>query len=112
MHESVLAYTDHSAVSSTDEERMASMKNAEIGRIDENDKPISTDEALKESSEARTPVTTTASTSTTASTASTTASTTPTTAAPASTAPASPAASTAPVSTTAEAAIPAPTVAP
>lgn len=131
-HESVLAYTDHSTASSTDEERMASMKNAEIGRIDENDKPISTDEALKESSEPRAPVTTTASTSTTASTTasttSTTASTTPTTASTASTtAPAStttttasstaPASTTAtsnpaPVATTAEAATPAPTVAP
>jgi hypothetical protein len=140
-HESVLAYTDHSTASTTDEDRMASMKNAEIGRIDENDKPISTDETLKESSEPRTPVATTGSTSasaasstapvsTPAAASSTPASTTETassiapasstapastTTAASTTAPASsaaPASSTAPVATTAEAATPAPTVAP
>lgn len=54
-HEPVLSYTDHSAASSSDEGRLAAMKGAEVGRIDENDKPVSSDEALKESSEARTP---------------------------------------------------------
>jgi len=80
-HQPVLAYTNHASASSTDEERMTSMKSAEVARIDENDRPISTDQALKESSAARpatttatrpapttaTPATTTATTGTTAS---------------------------------------------
>ena len=54
-HEPVLSYTDHSAASSTDEDRLASMKGADVARIDENDRPVSSDETLKESSEARMP---------------------------------------------------------
>jgi hypothetical protein len=75
-HQPVLSYNDHSTASSTDEDRMASMKSAEVARIDENDKPASTDEKLKESSQARTPA------ATPAATASTTASPTATTTAP------------------------------
>jgi hypothetical protein len=55
-HQPVLAYSDHTSASATDADRMTSMKSTEIARIDENDRPISTDEALKESSERRTPV--------------------------------------------------------
>jgi hypothetical protein len=55
-HQPVLAYTDHSKPSASDADRMASMKSTEVGRIDENDRPVSNDEALKQSSEARTPV--------------------------------------------------------
>jgi hypothetical protein len=65
-HQSVLSYTDKSGASASDEDRAASMKNAEVARIDENDKPVSTDEALKESSEPRTPVKTAPSRSQTA----------------------------------------------
>jgi hypothetical protein len=54
-HQPVLSYDDHSAASTTDEGRVASMRGAEVARIDENGKPVSSDEALKESSEARTP---------------------------------------------------------
>jgi hypothetical protein len=39
---------------------MASMTNAQVARIDENDKPVSSDEALKDSTAARTPVETAA----------------------------------------------------
>jgi len=52
-HQPVLAYADHSAASATEQERMASMKTAEVARIDENDKPVSSDEGLKESTTAR-----------------------------------------------------------
>jgi len=55
-HQPVLAYTDHSSPSAGDADRMASMKSTEVARIDENDRPVSNDEALKQSSEARTPV--------------------------------------------------------
>jgi len=48
-HEPVLTMKE-SAQSSTDAERVASMKSAEVTRIDENDKPVSTDERLKDSS--------------------------------------------------------------
>jgi len=58
-HQPVLAYANHTTASSTDEERMTSMKSTEVTRIDENDRPISADQALKESSAAR-PATTTA----------------------------------------------------
>jgi hypothetical protein len=51
-----LSYTDRSNASASDMERMASMKSAQVARIDENDKPVSSDEALKESTPARTPV--------------------------------------------------------
>jgi hypothetical protein len=53
-HEPVLSYTDRSASSATDADRIAAMKGTEVSRIDENDKPVSTDQALKESSEPRT----------------------------------------------------------
>ena len=59
-HQSVLAYKDDANSSSSDSDRMASMTKSEVGRIDENDRPVSSDEALKESSERRTPVATTA----------------------------------------------------
>src|SRR4051812_13340259 len=55
-HQPVLSYTDSSSASASDADREASMKGAEVARIDENDKPISSDEALKESSERREPV--------------------------------------------------------
>jgi hypothetical protein len=48
-HGSVLAMKD-TPQSSTDEERMTSMKSAETTHIDENDRPVSTDEQLKDSS--------------------------------------------------------------
>jgi hypothetical protein len=48
-HEPVLTMKE-SAQTSTDAERVASMKSAEVTRIDENDKPVSTDERLKDSS--------------------------------------------------------------
>ena len=48
-HSRVLAMKD-TAQTTTDEERAASMRSAEYSRIDENDKPVSTDEQLKESS--------------------------------------------------------------
>src|SRR4051812_37037048 len=63
-HQSVLAYNDDSKSSSSDSDRMASMTKSEVSRIDENDRPVSNDEALKESSERRTPVATTAPAST------------------------------------------------
>src|SRR3954471_17096595 len=59
-HQSVLAYNDDSKSSASDSDRMASMTKSEVSRIDENDRPVSNDEALKESSERRTPVATTA----------------------------------------------------
>jgi len=55
-HQPVMSYTDRSNASTSDSERMASMKSAQVGRIDENDKPVSSDEALKESTLARAPV--------------------------------------------------------
>jgi hypothetical protein len=55
-HQPVLAYADRTSASSTDDQRMTSMKSADVARIDENDRPISSDEALKESSERRPPV--------------------------------------------------------
>lgn len=55
-HEPVLSYSDRSASSTPDAERIAAMKGAEVSRIDEHDKPVSTDQALKESSEPRTAV--------------------------------------------------------
>jgi hypothetical protein len=55
-HQPVLAYADHSTASTTEQDRMASMKTTEVARIDENDKPVSTDAALKESTTARAPV--------------------------------------------------------
>jgi hypothetical protein len=55
-HQPVLAYSDRTTASSTDKERMTSMTRTDVARIDENDRPVSTDEALKESSEPRTPL--------------------------------------------------------
>jgi len=69
-HTSVLAMKD-TAQSSTDEQRMSSMKSAEVTRIDENGKPVSTDEQLKDSSSRR--PSNTAAATTTASPATTTA---------------------------------------
>ena len=40
----------------SDTDRLAAMNSAAITRIDENDRPVSSDEALKESSEVRQPV--------------------------------------------------------
>jgi hypothetical protein len=57
-HQPVLAYTDRTTASSSDADRVTSMKNTEVARIDEHDRPVSTDEALKDSSERRTPVAT------------------------------------------------------
>ena len=90
-HQPVLSWSDRSDASTTEADRMTSMKSAETARIDENDKPVSADEALKESSEPRHPVTTTAEAP-----ASTTTSTEP------------PVAATTPAATT----IPEPTIAP
>jgi hypothetical protein len=55
-HQPVLAYDDRSNASGTDADRMASMKTGEVARIDENDRPVSSDAELKESSEPRQPV--------------------------------------------------------
>jgi hypothetical protein len=55
-HEPVLSYTERATPSSaTDESRVASMRGAEVARIDENGKPVSSDERLKDSSTARAP---------------------------------------------------------
>jgi hypothetical protein len=54
-HQPVLAYTDRGSASASDADRVASMKSTDVARIDEHDRPVSTDERLKESSEARTP---------------------------------------------------------
>ena len=69
-HAGVLAIKDNPQTS-TDAERMASMKSAEVTRIDENDKPVSTDEQLKDSSSLH--PSNTAAATTTASSATTTA---------------------------------------
>ena len=62
-HQSVLAYNDRSTASSSEADRMTSMRGADVARIDENDKPVSTDATLKESSAPRTAVATSGSTS-------------------------------------------------
>jgi hypothetical protein len=59
-HGSVLAMKD-TPRSSTDADRRSAMTTAEVTRIDENGKPVSTDEALKDSSSRRPSNTTTAS---------------------------------------------------
>src|SRR5436305_2704468 len=46
-HQPVLAYTDRAGASASDADRTASMKSAQVARIDENDKPVSNDESLK-----------------------------------------------------------------
>jgi hypothetical protein len=58
-HQPVLSYHERStaASASSDAERTARMKSAEVARIDEHDQPVSSDQALKESSEPRTPAT-------------------------------------------------------
>jgi hypothetical protein len=61
-HQPVLSYADRGTASTTDADRIAAMKTGDVARIDENDKPVSSDAALKESSEARTPVSTPATT--------------------------------------------------
>src|SRR6185295_7111331 len=57
-HSKVLSMTDTSTATTTDAERIASMKSAEVTRIDENEK-VSTDADLKESSSSTTTTTTT-----------------------------------------------------
>jgi hypothetical protein len=52
-HQPVLSYTDHTSVSASDSERMASMTSGQVARIDEYDQPVSSDEALKESTSPR-----------------------------------------------------------
>jgi hypothetical protein len=89
-HQPVLAMNE-SPSSTTEDERVASLRGAEVGRIDENGRPVSADEQLKNSSSQR-PAATTASTST--STTTSTSSTTTASAEP-------PAPSTAPQSSTA-----------
>ena len=65
-HKSVLAMKDNNTPqASTDDERVASMKSAEVTRVDENGKPVSTDERLKDSSSLHPSNTTTASNTTT-----------------------------------------------
>ncbi|MCU1384196.1 MAG: hypothetical protein JWL71_2893 [Acidobacteria bacterium] len=70
-HQPVLAYADDSKGTSSDTDRLASMNKADVSRIDENDRPVSSDEALKESSEQRTPVATPAPTTAATSTSDT-----------------------------------------
>lgn len=72
-HGSVLSVKD-TPQSSTDEERVASMKSAETTRIDENDRPVSADEQLKDSSSLH-PSNTASKNTTSSNTAATTAST-------------------------------------
>ncbi len=91
-HERVLTMTDTSTSTTTDAERVASMKSAQVSRVDENDK-VSTDAELKESSSS-------VSTASTASTTSTTSTTTATTTTKSKTVAQSPAA--APSTTTAQ----------
>jgi len=62
-HQSVLAYNDRSAASASEADRITSMKGADVARIDENDKPVSTDETLKESSAPRAAIATSGTTS-------------------------------------------------
>jgi hypothetical protein len=52
-HQPVLAYNQHTDSTTSDADRLSSMKSAEVSRIDENDKPVSADETLKESSKPR-----------------------------------------------------------
>jgi hypothetical protein len=78
-HESVLSMSEPRETT-TEADRVASMRGAEVGRIDENGKPVSTDEQLKDSSRRRLATTTAA--TTTAPRAATTAPPQPTTAEP------------------------------
>jgi hypothetical protein len=52
----VLAYADRRDASAAETDRLASLKSGEVTRIDENVKSVSSDEALKDSSEPRTAV--------------------------------------------------------
>jgi len=72
-HRSVLSVKD-TPQTSTDQERVASMKSAEVTHIDENGRPVSTDEQLKDSSSLH-PSNTASKTTTSSNAASTTAST-------------------------------------
>jgi len=58
-HQSVLAMKEPAA-STAESDRVASMRGADVGRIDENGKPVSSDERLKESSGQHPAVATTA----------------------------------------------------
>jgi len=71
-HQSVLAMNEPSS-STTEEDRVSSMRGAEYGRIDENGRPVSSDEQLKNSSSQQ-GATTTAQSNTAASSSTTTAS--------------------------------------
>src|SRR5712691_2177445 len=62
-HQSVLSMGEPKS-STTEADRVASMTGAEVGRIDENGKPMSTDAQLKESSANRAATTTASSTTT------------------------------------------------
>jgi hypothetical protein len=76
-HQPVLSMKDSSSPTTTDAERMASYTGAEVSRIDENGRPVSSDAELKESSSQRptTTASTAAAATTTAAAATTTAST-------------------------------------
>ena len=67
-HQPVLSMKDN-ASSTTDEDRIAAMRGAEVGRIDENGQPVSTDAELKESSSQRAAFTTASNQSTSTTTA-------------------------------------------
>jgi len=128
-HQSVLSMNESKAESTTEADRVASMRSAEVGRVDDSGKAVSSDEQLKDSSRhqpATTPAaTTTASTATTTASAATTTAPAATTTAPAATTTASAQSTTAPraaqtttapppapQTTTSEPAIAAPTTAP
>src|SRR5262245_1763260 len=49
-HESVLAMKQPAATTTSEADRVAAMRGAEVGRIDENGRPVSRDERLKDSS--------------------------------------------------------------
>jgi hypothetical protein len=91
-HSSVLAMKDDSTASTTEDERVASMKGADVTRVDESGRAVSADAQLKESSSMRPAAgtTTAPSATTTASSATTTAQSTSTTAQSASTPAAAP----------------------
>ena len=64
-HQSVLSMKESKAESTTEADRVASMRGAEVGRIDDSGNPVSSDEQLKTSSSQQPAATTTASTSST-----------------------------------------------
>lgn len=53
-HQSVLAMNEPATKATTDSDRVASMRSAQTSRIDENGRPVSSDEQLKNSSKATT----------------------------------------------------------